>query len=474
MKKLLAFLLVLALAVCMLPGLALAEETAPTFDLTKDLEDITIPNDLVTCICTTTKESKQYGQLPNGFSASIVIKEGDVWTVIISVVNLVYKEQFDNDTGSEHTQDNNYPNEFINQIQFKLKYEGNKWVLGGEMPKGKTLHFTCKDNHTVPQPDKPPAKPEPENTSKPVVGLTGEEAVKVHCTTNAKHAAMRCDLLENSFDIGVVTKDETSGEYFCNITVHADKYVKKYNEYLKDHTLETEGQTGTIKLKWKPDDTGDNTGLWEVVSGVPVVFNVKCETQPQPDTFPGVITVKKTVDSNVLADKNMDFNFKVTLLITIDPNPDPSGPPNAKSANAVKAPAVRGANKTATKDAFVEENDIWTLRFTLKGGDMMTISDLPVGFTYRVEELDADGYTVTVNNETTTSKDVGLTKENPKMTLNFKNTKGSTPTPTPYNGGGGHGHYHPTTTPVPVMVIPPKTGDMTLLQYIARLLGLVR
>ena len=474
MKKLLAFLLVLALAVCMLPGLALAEETAPTFDLTKDLEDITIPNDLVTCICTTTKESKQYGQLPNGFSASIVIKEGDVWTVIISVVNLVYKEQFDNDTGSEHTLDNNYPNEFINQIQFKLKYEGNKWVLGGEMPKGKTLHFTCKDNHTVPQPDKPPAKPEPENTSKPVVGLTGEEAVKVHCTTNAKHAAMRCDLLENSFDIGVVTKDETSGEYFCNITVHADKYVKKYNEYLKDHTLETEGQTGTIKLKWKPDDTGDNTGLWEVVSGVPVVFNVKCETQPQPDTFPGVITVKKTVDSNVPADKNKEFNFKVTVLIPIDPNPDPSGPPNAKSANAVKAPAVRGANKTATKDAFVEENDIWTLRFTLKGGDMMTISDLPVGFTYRVEELDADGYTVTVNNETTTSKDVGLTKENPKMTLNFKNTKGSTPTPTPYNGGGGHSHYHPYATPVPVTVIPPKTGDMTLLQYIARLLGLVR
>ena len=474
MKKLLAFLLVLALAVCMLPGLALAEETAPTFDLTKDLEDITIPNDLVTCICTTTKESKQYGQLPNGFSASIVIKEGDVWTVIISVVNLVYKEQFDNDTGSEHTQDNNYPNEFINQIQFKLKYEGNKWVLGGEMPKGKTLHFTCKDNHTVPQPDKPPAKPEPENTSKPVVGLTGEEAVKVHCTTNAKHAAMRCDLLENSFDIGVVTKDETSGEYFCNITVHADKYVKKYNEYLKDHTLETEGQTGTIKLKWKPDDTGDNTGLWEVVSGVPVVFNVKCETQPQPDTFPGVITVKKTVDSNVPADKNKEFNFKVTVLIPIDPNPDPSGPPNAKSANAVKAPAVRGANKTATKDAFVEENAIWTLRFTLKGGDMMTISDLPVGFTYRVEELDADGYTVTVNNETTTSKDVGLTKENPKMTLNFKNTKGSTPTPTPYNGGGGHSHYHPYATPVPVTVIPPKTGDMTLLQYIARLLGLVR
>ena len=62
------------------------------------------------------------------------------------------------------------------------------------------------------------------------------------------------------------------------------------------------------------------------------------------------------------------------------------------------------------------------------------------------------------------------------VTLNFLNPKCSTPTPipTPYHGGGGHSHYHPDPTPVPVMVIPPKTGDMTLLQYIARLLGLVR
>lgn len=470
MKKSLAFLLVLALAVCMLPGLALAEETAPTFDLTNDLEGIKIPDDLVTCICTTTNVSKKYGQLLNGFSASILTKEGEVWTVIISVKPNVYKDQFDKDTGSTHVQDNNYPNEFINQIQFKLKYEEGKWVLDGEMPKNKTLHFTCDGNHTVPQPDKP-NPPTPVNTSKPFVELTGEEAVKVHCTTNAKHAAMRCDLLENSFDIGVVTKEETSGEYFCNITVHADKYVKKYNEYLKGHTLETEGQTGTIKLEWDKEKKE-----WKLAnpSGVPVVFNVKCETQPQPDTFPGVITVKKTVDSNVPADKDKEFKFKVTVLIPIDRNPDPSGPPIAKSANAVKAPAVRSANKTAIKDDFEDENGIPTLYFNLKDGDMMTISDLPVGLTYRVEELDADGYTVTVNNETTSSKDVGLTKEKPEMTLNFKNTKGSTPTPTPYNGGGGHSHYYPTTTPVPVMVIPPKTGDMTLLQYIARLLGLVR
>ena len=53
-----------------------------------------------------------------------------------------------------------------------------------------------------------------------------------------------------------------------------------------------------------------------------------------------------------------------------------------------------------------------------------------------------------------------------------------TPVPTPGgntggNGGGnGGGYYHPTTTPVPVIVIPPKTGDMTVWQSILHFLGI--
>ena len=49
-----------------------------------------------------------------------------------------------------------------------------------------------------------------------------------------------------------------------------------------------------------------------------------------------------------------------------------------------------------------------------------------------------------------------------------------TPTPTPGGGnGGGHSHYYPTTTPVPVIVIPPKTGDMTIWQSILHFLGII-
>ena len=48
-KQLLSILLCLIMVVGLLPTAALAEEGAPVFDLTRDLADITIPNNLVTC-----------------------------------------------------------------------------------------------------------------------------------------------------------------------------------------------------------------------------------------------------------------------------------------------------------------------------------------------------------------------------------------------------------------------------------------
>ena len=147
-KQLLSILLCLIMVVGLLPTAALAEEAAPAFNLETDLAGIEIPDDLVTCICTTTGERKSYGQLLNGFSASKSIeKEGDVWTVIISVESSIYMAQFNEDMGCAHNSDKNHPTDFINQIQFKLKYEGSKWVPLGEMPQNKMLHFTCSGGH---------------------------------------------------------------------------------------------------------------------------------------------------------------------------------------------------------------------------------------------------------------------------------------------------------------------------------------
>ena len=146
-KRLLSILLLCCMVLTLLPTTALAEETAPAFDLATDLADITIPNDLVTCVCTKAKETKQYGQLTDGFSATKVAKEGNVWTVIIYVENSIYKAEFDKDMGCTHAADGNYLSDFTPPIQFKLKYEGGKWVLLGKMPQKKMLHFTCSGGH---------------------------------------------------------------------------------------------------------------------------------------------------------------------------------------------------------------------------------------------------------------------------------------------------------------------------------------
>ena len=146
-KRLLSILLLCCMVLTLLPTTALAEEAAPAFDLATDLADITIPNNLVTCVCTKANESKKYGQLPGGFSASQPLMEDGSWTVLISVEPNVYMAQFNKDTGSTHSPDKNHLANFTTPIQFKLKYEENKWELLGEMPQNQTRYFTCSGGH---------------------------------------------------------------------------------------------------------------------------------------------------------------------------------------------------------------------------------------------------------------------------------------------------------------------------------------
>ena len=168
------------------------------------------------------------------------------------------------------------------------------------------------------------------------------------------------------------------------------------------------------------------------VSAVPATITFyNTYTQLPPNT--GTITVKKTVSGGG-ADYNKAFTFTVKLEESDDTH-----------------------NGEVTYGGVTFTNGVAT--FTLKHNQEKKITEIPAGMTYTVTESDNAGYTVTMSGNT------GTIKAGETSTAAFNNYKA---------GGGGHGHYHPTTTPVPVMVIPPKTGDMTLLQYIARLLGLVR
>lgn len=163
----------------------------------------------------------------------------------------------------------------------------------------------------------------------------------------------------------------------------------------------------------------------------------------------GTLTVKKTVSGGG-ADYNKEFIFTVTLKrpeITVD---------------ALDTPIINATPDTSAAPIPVTETygDVTftdgVANFPLKHNESKTIEDIPAGYTYTVTENN-DGYTVTK------SGDTGAIEAGTTAIAAFNNYKA---------GDSGHSYYHPDPTPVPVIVIPPKTGDMTIWQSILHFLGI--
>lgn len=93
----------------------------------------------------------------------------------------------------------------------------------------------------------------------------------------------------------------------------------------------------------------------------------------------------------------------------------------------------------------------WTAVFNLPENDDQEIK-------YTVEEVPIEGYE---------SKVTGDAEKGYTITNTYVSVVPSEPTIPPYTP-----HWHPDPTPVPVVVIPPKTGDMTLWQSILHFFGI--
>ena len=492
---------------------------------------------------------ESYGLKPNSYTVSEV--EGNAtngYTCTITVKPGEYVSAY-NGTYSKHT----LVGPQNHTINLKWNETDKKWVVDSALP----VVFNVKCDNTQPPTDKP-EKPEPENTSKPVVGLTGVDVVNVKCTTNTDHAKQAYQLIADSYKVGDVQGDKENG-YICEITVNPDKYVEAYNTDISvDHTLAPAGQTGTIHLKY--DKEAQN---WKLAnpSGVPVVFNVKCDnTQPPLDTITIEVSKRWHDDSDtvtkpdeitvlLLADgkevdrapikyvngawshsfgakpandngKPINYTVKEEDVSGWTPYYWTAGPWNnllafqihnvptekTREIKVTKKVSGDGADKAKYFDFKVtlleySNGDMETqvgwyqlggtntfggvtftkgvATFKLKDGESFEIKGIPSNLQYKVEEVAPSGYTVKVNGSAgssingafTDAKTVNITFENVKES-GTNPTPTPTPTSTPGGGNGGGGHWHPTTTPVPVIVIPPKTGDMTIWQSILHFLGI--
>ena len=289
-KRILGILLCLIMAVGMIPTMAMAQETAPAFNLERDLEGITIPGNLVTCICTTTNESKTYGQLPEGFTTDgKVIKENGEWTVIVQIKKSTYLKKFNADTGTTHSPSLSYSADFTTSIQFKMKYEGGKWVLDGAMPEDKKLHFTCNNDHENQTPNLP-MYPTIDNIS----GLN-DKIVAVLCANaqGGQQSGKYYGLLNGGFTSTRPTREREGDMYESTLTLIPSVYC---NQYSTDtgitHTVNPdqnpEGLTFVVKYDeekklWMPKENVKPMGIW--------VNCGKHETQPQPPEMPMYPTI---------------------------------------------------------------------------------------------------------------------------------------------------------------------------------------
>ena len=137
--------------------------------------------------------------------------------------------------------------------------------------------------------------------------------VYVQCVSDTEnHAKQGYELRYESSAVGRVT-----GGYACNVYVYANgkpgltSYVEEYNTtYPNTNHVLDDSDTGVRGFELRYDDGGDG---WHISKGadlVPIVFNVKCETQNPPTDKPtapgedevarlyrGAVTVKCTNES---------------------------------------------------------------------------------------------------------------------------------------------------------------------------------
>ena len=237
---------------------------------------------------------------------------------------------------------------------------------------------------------------------------------------------------QNGFTATFTTdiKIPANGEVTVTVTEN------KTDAAVDDHKLTVSGDNQqTVTIKERETQVVSFTNTYE-------------STQPSLDT--GTLTVTKTVTGNE-GDKNKDFTFTVTLKrpeITVDALATPI-------INATPGTSAAPTPVTETYDGVTFINGVAT--FTLKHNESKTIKGIPADMTYTVTESDNAGYTVTMSGNT------GTIKAGETSTAAFNNYKA---------GDSGHSYYYPTATPVPVIVIPPKTGDMTVWQSILNFLGI--
>lgn len=264
-KRILGILLCLIMAVGMIPTMAMAQENEPAFNLERDLEGITIPENLVIVTCETTEQSKNYGAISGGFDtdkAKPYLGDDGVWKVVVQLKLDVYKNQYDAETGTTHT----VSGIGNTMISFTLEYVNKMWKVKGNFP-SVPISVRCNNNHENQTPNLP-MYPTIDNIS----GLN-DKIVAVLCanTQAGQSSGKYYGLLNGGFTSTMPTRE--GDMYESTLTLIPSVYCNQYStdtgiQHTVNPKQNAEDLTFVVKYDeakklWMPkEDDVKPMGIW--------------------------------------------------------------------------------------------------------------------------------------------------------------------------------------------------------------------
>lgn len=207
------------------------------------------------------RTGKIYGLIEKGYTLAekVTGDADDGYTYTVTIQPDAYVLQYSTDTKVDHDLDlADQENKTIT-----LEWTGTEWqVAEDSIPVTITVH--CDSEEPTPT---TPEKPDADD-------LNDLLDVVLDCASNVGHADETYkDLLENSYDIGDVTRND-EGAYTVGVTIDSDKYIADYsNNVIKVAHEIQDGKpaTKTVTLTYDEDNE-----TW-TTTGSPVEFLIVCK-----------------------------------------------------------------------------------------------------------------------------------------------------------------------------------------------------
>ena len=390
--------------------------------------------------------------------STVTLNESGVFTCTVTVMPDEYVKEYNN-TYNGHTLDpdtqaDGKPVTFVWDTNVE---DENKWVLADQATV--PVVFTVMHATTVPgsvsEVTKTRLTTVPADVTLPENVTINKEETVIFTDNNLDATLLYAFTVTGTPGAKVVIKD-TGATFIDNdkseITVTLPAAVGN----------ETKPSTTVYGYRtFSVDDIQDGKLVNNATANVEGDDNNKKEAKAKVDatderTLKNTLTVKKLVSGNA-ANMEEKFPFKATFTF---PVPGASATPDGvTSGESVEIDFELAHNQTKTF-SYTSDQKLQTMIDGLLRNRTVdgTGDNVFAMLSYKVEETNAKGYTLA------TSGDAEGYAEGHKA-VTFTNTKNK-----PNDDHGGH--YHTTTTPVPVIVIPPKTGDMTVWQSILHFLGI--